>query len=63
MLQQVTNDFLQQATSATSNERILQQVTNDFLERATSATSNEQILQEVTSDFTTNNEYRVNFNE
>ena len=41
MLQQVTNDFLQQATSATSNERILQQVTKDFLERATSARSNE----------------------
>ena len=51
LLQRVTGDFLQRATSATSNERILQRVTSDFLQRATSATSNEQILQRVTSDF------------
>ena len=55
--------FLQCATSATSNERIVQQVTSDFLQQATSATSNEQILQRATNDFTTSNEQRVNFNE
>ena len=46
-LQQVTTDFLQQATSATSKEPILQQVTSDF------ATSNEQRvnLQQVTTEF------------
>ena len=49
--QRVTSDFLQQATSAMSEERILQRVTSDFLQRATSATSNEQILQRVANDF------------
>ena len=47
--QRETSDFLERATSATSNERILQRVTSDFLQRvtsdflqrATSATSNE----------------------
>ena len=29
-MQRVTSDFLQRATSATSNERILQRVTSDF---------------------------------
>ena len=62
-MQRVTSDFLQQATSATSNEQSLQQVTSDFLQRATSTTSNEWILQRVTSDFTTSYEQRVNFNE
>ena len=38
ILQEVMSEFLQRATSATSNERIF-------------ATSNEQILQRVTSDF------------
>ena len=41
ILQRVTSDFLQRATSATSNERILQRETKEFLQRATSATSNE----------------------
>ena len=63
LLQRVTSEFLQRATSATSNEWILQRVTINFLQRATSATSNEWILQRVTSDFTTSNEQRVNFNE
>ena len=36
LLQRVTSDFSQRATSATSNEQILQQVTSDF------ATSNKQ---------------------
>ena len=54
-LQRVTSDFLQWATSGTSNERILQ--------RATFETSNEQILQWATSDFTTSNEQRVDFNK
>ena len=36
LLQQVTSDFLQRATSTTSNEQILQQATSDF------TTSNEQ---------------------
>ena len=58
--QRATSDFLQRATSATSNERILQRVTmffcneqllqrvtSEFLQRATSATSNERILQRV----------------
>ena len=62
-MEQVTGDFLQQATSATSNERNLQRVTSDFLQQATSARSNEQTLQLVTSGFTTNNEQQVNFNE
>ena len=44
ILQRVTSDFFQQATSAASNDRILQRVTSDFLQRATSATSNERIL-------------------
>ena len=39
-MQRVTSDFLQQETSATSNEQISQRVTSDFLQRATSATSN-----------------------
>ena len=55
ILQRVTSDLLQRATSATSNEQILQ--------RVTSATSNEQILQRVTSAFTMSNKQRVNFNE
>ena len=63
LLQRVTSDFLQRATSATSNKRILQRVTSEFLQRTTSATSNKRILQRVTSDFTTSNEQRVNFNE
>ena len=36
MLQRVTSEFLQRATSVTSNEGILQRVTSDF------TTSNEQ---------------------
>ena len=69
-MRRVTSDFLQRATSATSderslqraisatsNEQSLQQVTTDFLQRATSATSNERILQRVTSDFTTSNNW------
>ena len=61
ILQRVTSDFLQQATSVTSNEfcEFSQQVTSDFLQRAISATSNKRILQRVTSDFTTSNEQRV----
>ena len=59
LLQRVTSDFLQRATSTTSNERILQRVTSDFLQRETSTTSNEKILQRVMSDFTTSNEQRV----
>ena len=75
ILQRATSDFLQQATSATSNEwisttsneRILQPVTSDFLQRvksdflqrSTSATSNDRIFQRVTIDFTTSNEQRV----
>ena len=51
ILQRVTSEFLQRATSARSNEQILQQVTSDFLQRTTSATSNERILQRVKSDF------------
>ena len=62
-LQRATRDFLQWATSATSNERILQRVTSDFLQRATSTTRNQQILQQATSNFTTSNEQWVNFNE
>ena len=38
-LQQVTSDFSQRGTSATSNEGILPRATSDFLQRATSATS------------------------
>ena len=45
----MTSKFLQQATSPTSNERILQRVTSDLLQQATSATSNEQYLQRATS--------------
>ena len=67
LLQRVTSEFLQRATSATSNERILQPVTSDFLQRvksdflqrSTSATSNDRIFQRVTIDFTTSNEQRV----
>ena len=62
-MQWVTSDFLQRATSATSNEQILQRVTSDFLQRATFATSNDQILQQARSDFAASNEQRVNFNE
>ena len=62
-MQRVTSDFLQRATSATSNERILQRVRSDFLQRATSATSNERILQRVTSDFTTSEFQQVTSNE
>ena len=48
ILQRVASDFLQRATSATSNERfcnekLLQQVTSDFC--------NERLLQQVASDF------------
>ena len=39
--QQVTNDFLQRATFATSNEQILKQVTSNFLQRVTSTTNKE----------------------
>ena len=63
MSQRATTDFLQRATSATSNKKILQRVTSEFLQRATSATSNERALQRVTSVFTTGNKPRVNFNE
>ena len=59
LLQRVTSDFLQRATSATSKEQILQRVTSDFLQRATSAMSNDRILQLVTSDFTKSSEQRV----
>ena len=38
ILQRVTSDLLQQATSTTSNERILQRIMSEF------ATSNERIL-------------------
>ena len=62
-MEQVTSDFLQRATSATSNEGNFQWVTSDFLQQATSARSNEQTFQLATSDFTTNNEQQVNFNE
>ena len=55
ILQRATSDFLQRATSTTSNKRILQ--------RATSARSNKGILQRVTSDFIISNEQRVNFSE
>ena len=67
-LRLVTSDFLQRATSPTSNERIsqrvkcvfckeqlLQLVASDFLQRATSATSNEWIFHRVMSDFTKSN--------
>ena len=30
-MQQVTSDFLQRVTSATSNKQILQRVTSDFI--------------------------------
>ena len=46
ILQRVTSEFLQWATSATSKEWIL-------------ATSNERILQRVTSNFIASNEQRV----
>ena len=59
----MTSEFLQRATSATSNKQFLQRITSDFLQQATSAMSNERILQRVTSDFTTSNEQRVNFKE
>ena len=52
-------NFLQWATSTTSNKQILQWVTSDSKQWETSATSNEQILQRVTSDFTTSNEQLV----
>ena len=60
---QAAGDFLQWATNATNNERIMQQVTSDFLQRVTSATSNKQILQRVTSDFITSKEQWVNFSK
>ena len=49
-LQPAIRDFLERATSATSNEWLLQWVTSDSLQR-------------VTSDFTMRNEERVNFNK
>ena len=49
ILQWVTIDFLQRATSATSIKWILKRVTRDFVQRATSTTSNKRILQRVTS--------------
>ena len=55
ILQRVTSDILQWATSVTSRNRISQRVKNEFLQRATSVTSNKQILQRVTS--TTGNEW------
>ena len=66
LLQRVTSDFLQRATSATSNERILQRVTSDFLQRATSTTSNEwffatsNFCNEQRADFATSNEWIYN---
>ena len=63
LLQLVTCDFLQRATSVTSNKRILQRVMSDFLQWATSAKSNERILQRVTGDFTTSEFQRVTSNE
>ena len=62
-MQRATSDFLQLATSATWNERILQRVTRAFMQRAISATSSERSFQQATSDFTTSNEQRMNFNE
>ena len=59
-MQRVTTEFLQWATSATSNEQILQRVTGDVLQWATSPKSNQGILQRATSNFTTSNERRVN---
>ena len=47
---------MQQATFATSNERILKRVTSEFLQWATSATSKEPILQQATNNFATGNE-------
>ena len=49
--------FLQRATCAKSNERILQQVMSEFWQWATSATSNQRILQRVPTDFTSSNEH------
>ena len=46
ILQRVTSDLLQQATSATSNKQILQQVTKEFLQRATSAMNDEWFYSE-----------------
>ena len=40
LLQRLTNDSLQRATSVTSNERVLQRAKSNFLQRETSATSN-----------------------
>ena len=55
--------FLELATSASSNERILQRGTSEFLQQAISANGNKQILKQATSDFTTSNEQQANFNE
>ena len=58
ILQRVTSDeFLQGATCAMSNEWILQRVTSEFLQRATSATSNEQIFQWVILQQVTGNDW------
>ena len=44
--QRETSDYLERATSATSNEGILQRVTSAFLQRETS-----DFLQRVTGEF------------
>ena len=76
ILKRVTSEFLQQATSATSNEQdfgtsnewfflneqLLQRVTSAFLQQVTSATINKRILQRVANDFTTSNKQPVNLN-
>ena len=49
LLQRVTSEFLQRATSAKSNEEILRREKSEFLQRLTSATCNEQILKRVTN--------------
>ena len=46
---QNNEQFLEGATCAISNERILQRVLNDFFQRATSASSNEWLF--TTRDF------------
>ena len=53
-LQRVTSDFLQLATSAKSNGKILHPVKSDFLQRTTFATSNSNLLQR--ANFATSHE-------
>ena len=59
--EQRASDFLQQATFATGNEKILQQITSDFLQWSTSTKTNERILQQVTCNvwISTSNKQRV----